>query len=162
MFVNERKERAFEFVLRTWSALWLWASALAGPPLLVATFLDCRSDHIAWFALSTTLSILGWSYVLGVRPKVRGNQSRQHIQFGLLPAAIACAATYFAVRRALPPGALVSVATFCIAWAALSMWMWRRARRLNLQGHCSTCGYNLVGNVSGICPECGERVDRKR
>lgn len=23
-------------------------------------------------------------------------------------------------------------------------------------GHCSTCGYSLTGNVSGICPECGE------
>lgn len=22
-------------------------------------------------------------------------------------------------------------------------------------GHCRTCGYNLTGNVSGICPECG-------
>jgi hypothetical protein len=23
---------------------------------------------------------------------------------------------------------------------------------------CPTCGYNLTGNVSGICPECGERI----
>ena len=22
-------------------------------------------------------------------------------------------------------------------------------------GHCSTCGYNLTGNTSGRCPECG-------
>jgi len=25
-------------------------------------------------------------------------------------------------------------------------------------GHCQTCGYNLTGNVSGVCPECGEKV----
>ena len=25
-------------------------------------------------------------------------------------------------------------------------------------GHCRTCGYNLTGNVSGVCPECGEAV----
>jgi hypothetical protein len=25
-------------------------------------------------------------------------------------------------------------------------------------GHCRKCGYNLTGNVSGVCPECGERV----
>ena len=25
-------------------------------------------------------------------------------------------------------------------------------------GHCRNCGYNLTGNVSGICPECGERI----
>jgi hypothetical protein len=27
----------------------------------------------------------------------------------------------------------------------------RRARR----GGCSICGYNLTGNISGVCPECG-------
>ncbi len=25
-------------------------------------------------------------------------------------------------------------------------------------GHCRNCGYNLTGNVSGVCPECGERI----
>ncbi len=25
---------------------------------------------------------------------------------------------------------------------------------------CSSCGYNLTGNVSGICPECGEPIRR--
>ncbi len=31
-------------------------------------------------------------------------------------------------------------------------WIARRRRRT---GCCLTCGYNLTGNVSGICPECG-------
>ncbi len=22
-------------------------------------------------------------------------------------------------------------------------------------GHCQQCGYNLTGNTSGVCPECG-------
>ena len=26
------------------------------------------------------------------------------------------------------------------------------------KGLCKTCGYNLTGNVSGVCPECGKRV----
>jgi hypothetical protein len=30
----------------------------------------------------------------------------------------------------------------------------RRRYRLN-HGHCVQCDYNLTGNVSGICPECG-------
>lgn len=25
-------------------------------------------------------------------------------------------------------------------------------------GFCRQCGYNLTGNVSGICPECGSRI----
>lgn len=33
-----------------------------------------------------------------------------------------------------------------------------RARRLRRPGHCRQCGYNLTGNVSGRCPECGAEV----
>jgi hypothetical protein len=33
----------------------------------------------------------------------------------------------------------------------------RRMRRQS-QGLCIRCGYNLKGNVSGCCPECGEPV----
>jgi hypothetical protein len=29
-------------------------------------------------------------------------------------------------------------------------------------GHCVSCGYNLAGNVSGTCPECGEPVPYRR
>ena len=35
----------------------------------------------------------------------------------------------------------------------------RRVRR-RLFGGCLTCGYNLKGNVSGVCPECGTEVER--
>ena len=31
---------------------------------------------------------------------------------------------------------------------------WRRPRK----GLCVKCGYNLTGNTSGICPECGEGI----
>ena len=33
--------------------------------------------------------------------------------------------------------------------------LWRRDRHRRLPGHCRQCGYNLTGNVSGRCPECG-------
>ena len=52
----------------------------------------------------------------------------------------------------------------CILW--LPLWIpllltmipttflcWRDNRRP--PGHCASCGYNLTGNVSGVCPECG-------
>jgi hypothetical protein len=32
--------------------------------------------------------------------------------------------------------------------------LWYRDRRPP-KGHCQTCGYDLTGNVTGICPECG-------
>jgi len=35
--------------------------------------------------------------------------------------------------------------------------VYRRHRRRR-KGLCLKCGYNLAGNVSGVCPECGERI----
>ena len=31
-------------------------------------------------------------------------------------------------------------------------------RRKPEQGYCQNCGYNLTGNVSGVCPECGTPI----
>jgi hypothetical protein len=41
--------------------------------------------------------------------------------------------------------------------AALSVALWRRDRPIP-SGRCSCCGYDLTGNVSGRCPECGSAV----
>ncbi len=38
--------------------------------------------------------------------------------------------------------------------ATATVVLWRLDRR-PLPGHCRQCGYNLTGNVSGKCPECG-------
>ena len=35
----------------------------------------------------------------------------------------------------------------------------RRGARLD-GGACDRCGYDLTGNVSGVCPECGEQRGR--
>lgn len=37
---------------------------------------------------------------------------------------------------------------------------WKRTQFV--PGFCTTCGYDLRGNVSGICPECGTRMDALR
>ena len=37
---------------------------------------------------------------------------------------------------------------------AFAWWRRRRPR----PGHCRSCGYDLTGNVSGVCPECGTHV----
>ncbi|MHC4698780.1 MAG: hypothetical protein ACYTFA_18780, partial [Planctomycetota bacterium] len=37
----------------------------------------------------------------------------------------------------------------------------RRWYRLRM-GWCIFCGYNLTGNLSGRCPECGARVEKRR
>lgn len=38
--------------------------------------------------------------------------------------------------------------------AALGTWLWSRHRGFPI-GRCQRCGYDLTGNESGICPECG-------
>jgi len=42
-------------------------------------------------------------------------------------------------------------------------WLRRRAnaRRVR-QGVCLACGYNLTGNISGVCPECGTAIPGRR
>ena len=37
---------------------------------------------------------------------------------------------------------------------AIGFLLWLRDRQI-VPGHCKGCRYNLTGNVSGICPECG-------
>jgi len=38
-----------------------------------------------------------------------------------------------------------------LVWAIIRLRAWRRGRL----GRCPSCGYNLTGNISGVCPECG-------
>jgi hypothetical protein len=39
-------------------------------------------------------------------------------------------------------------------------WLWHRdrARRDPARDQCAECGYCLIGNVSGVCPECGKKT----
>jgi hypothetical protein len=37
-------------------------------------------------------------------------------------------------------------------------WFLLRRRRRICPGHCPTCEYDLTGNMSGICPECGTAI----
>ena len=42
-----------------------------------------------------------------------------------------------------------------------TLWLWCRDRRPP-PGFCQTCAYDLTGNESGVCPECGEAVSEPR
>jgi hypothetical protein len=33
-----------------------------------------------------------------------------------------------------------------------------RRKPMHPKGHCSSCGFDLTGNASGVCPECGRNV----
>jgi hypothetical protein len=51
-------------------------------------------------------------------------------------------------------GVAVIVAVVALMWALLDRPTWIKARRWD-RGQCVRCGYDLTGNVSGVCPECG-------
>jgi hypothetical protein len=43
---------------------------------------------------------------------------------------------------------------------AFALWSQLRERHRTRRGRCTACGYDLTGNVSGVCPECGEAACR--
>ena len=58
---------------------------------------------------------------------------------------------------------ILTLAVFAIMWPVtyFSFRLGRDTRTPdpNAPPTCGTCGYNLTGNVSGICPECGTPID---
>jgi predicted RNA-binding Zn-ribbon protein involved in translation (DUF1610 family) len=67
-----------------------------------------------------------------------------------------------------PPPVAYTVHALYAPWAfwtlltallpATAIWRWRRRLSQSRRGLCNSCGYDLTGNVSGVCPECGNAV----
>lgn len=56
----------------------------------------------------------------------------------------------------VPPTSVESWSYLCLyAAPGISGIVFNRARRAFPPGHCTSCGYDLTGNVSGKCSECG-------
>ncbi len=77
------------------------------------------------------LMLLGVRLYLGFRPPSKTLSWSFHIPVWLL-----------VVGVALPIGIL--------------LWLWPDRR--TKAGFCKTCKYDLTGNVSGVCPECGTAI----
>lgn len=68
--------------------------------------------------------------------------------------------TYRSVHLYVDPGLLLVLFLGFPTWTALSrIARWYKIRRR--PGACKACGYNLTGNVSGVCPECGRPVTHR-
>ena len=46
---------------------------------------------------------------------------------------------------------------FLLVTVPTAFLFWHDRRRIP-PGHCQKCRYDLTGNTSGVCPECGERI----
>ncbi|UCE58285.1 MAG: hypothetical protein JSU63_12680 [Phycisphaerales bacterium] len=80
-------------------------------------------------------------------------------------------------RQNIAPTTMVpkSVRMYLMVWSPFLFWFvsfatyplvalnYGRLRRLirRMRGVCIVCCYNLTGNVSGVCPECGTSINRK-
>jgi hypothetical protein len=68
-------------------------------------------------------------------------------------------------RVRVTPGRTIFVVHFPIwllvgASVLAGCWLWRRPR--SRSAHCcQTCSYDVTGNVSGVCPECGRELPQK-
>jgi hypothetical protein len=61
------------------------------------------------------------------------------------------------VGEDLPPVVLLWLLHFLLAPVSLGLLRdWRRARSSGAT--CVHCGYDLTGNMSGVCPECGSVI----
>ena len=59
-------------------------------------------------------------------------------------------------------GSCILTAAFAsvVATFAIQRWLVRRALWRHFGFLCSSCGYDLTANASGVCPECGRAVGR--
>lgn len=63
--------------------------------------------------------------------------------------------------RVAPRSLSIPIWSVLVVLAPAWFILYRRARELRrraLEGACAACGYDLTGNESGICPECGARL----
>ena len=91
-------------------------------------------------------------------PGVPGTLRSMVLLCGLLAVMLAAAV---AVHGGLPVMPAVAAPTVI---AAFLWYRWDRPhelrRRRRAMGLCVGCGYDLTGNVSGVCPECGTSRSR--
>ncbi len=136
--------------------------------LVVATFLSVGLGNawhptVVYNALSATVVYGIWSaiFALASLPVVvlslRGQRLQRTVIMAFIPPVVVGTGAHLVWHH---PFALVA--------APGSLWLMclitvltspdRRARLVANRGRCGACRYDLTGNVSGACPECGESV----
>ena len=140
--------------------------------LIVATFLSIglgNSWHPTgvdntWGARVAMLGFYGiWSGIFAVASvpvvvlSLYGQRFRRTLIMAFIPPVVVGTGTQLVWHNPLALlAAPVSLWLMCLITALTSPD--RRARLVANQGRCGACGYDLTGNVSGACPECGEAV----
>ena len=65
-------------------------------------------------------------------------------------------------RFRLRAAVILAAAAVIVALAARQTYRREKDSRRQRTPACASCGYNLTGNTSGYCPECGTMIERMR
>jgi hypothetical protein len=109
---------------------------------------------LPWMML-TSLIMGGWWALLMDANRRRAVSRRLVLSFcvsGFLAAIVPHSRTFDVSRVVLT----MHLASLCLATYFVRALVERRGFKI---GHCQLCDYNLTANVSGICPECGSKID---
>lgn len=98
---------------------------------------------VLFFTTLLTMNHLYSEFPGNERPAMDSRQLLQGLKEGL------SVGMWIAIGIAIPVGLVAVVFQLITAW--------RMGDRVKC-GHCSGCGYDLTGNASGRCPECGRVV----
>ncbi len=71
---------------------------------------------------------------------------------------VVCLATGLAINALLVFNGRLNAGLYVLGAASILAVVLHRYQRPVPSGHCRECGYDLTGNVSGVCPECGVEV----
>lgn len=152
--------------------------------LMICCAISALLLAVAWVVSeSHTVGYLGNSIGFGVRSGTLSFHRRNSEGFGWVHEQVSSGTQRIAVNRWRPsitvgtngPNVRISIyrlpiwiplvaAMVTAAWLYLPLWRLRQARKADLPPgpRCRTCGYSLIGNSSGRCPECGTEVPERR
>jgi len=140
---------------------------------LLRSLLICGSAAVAVSLLAASFSFIKWSgngpiLIVSIAPlggvSIGGGgfMYQSHLPkgwpqyyFSMIQSDASPSFSFWALTFASPKGMALQMPTWMLIWITglptLALYL---ASRRPLPGHCR-CGYNLTGNTSGICPECG-------
>ncbi len=116
------------------------------------TWNSCRQWHFQPNVKTNRIRFPGFLYM-----DSRGRELHKGSRPGY-PPTFACKRAQGYVRVAFWITSLLFAAYPTLAFICGPLRRWRRWRR-RPTGSCVKCGYDLTGNESGVCPECGTEVE---
>ncbi len=150
--------------------LWLGCGLAALCVLAYATELVGGPHVVAVDRLHMVVGVWGGSAVLSVFTPASEDEGQMYA--GWLSEVMGQPATYLLLPRSYRPPEVTLVSGRGGRLFAVPFWMlgaigaamagapYTRGRRRYRRDCCAGCGYDLTGNVSGRCPECGLPIQR--